>query len=245
MHVQPDSCIQPAQRTDGRWANRRICCVALVEKANVLSPFVLVVQTSLPWGSLMPLQFVFNPDGFWYSESGGICCATGEKKLKKRSWTTSKLCEQMGIFRIWLEGRLLMEVPAHMVKIHLLHTHTVCNWPLCRLLYAMLGVMMGGSGRNCLQELLQPFPSSCKGLSNWVSGVLRQYLGWDLDNCVCFELKQCFKRGEMCEISMTAAEWSLQWCCWTQFEFCSSHLAREASFLSYANPLCHSPSVLK
>lgn len=46
--MQPDSCIQPAQRTDGRWANRRICCVALVEKANVLSPFVLVVQTSLP-----------------------------------------------------------------------------------------------------------------------------------------------------------------------------------------------------
>lgn len=165
---------QPAQRTDGPWANRNICRVALVEKANVLSPFVLVVQTSLPWGSLMPLQFIFNPDGFWYSESGGICCATGEKKLKKRSWTTSKLCKQMGIFHIWLEGRLLMEVPAHMVKIHLLDTHTVCNWPLCCLLYAILGVMIGGNGRNCLQELLQPFPSSCKGsqigsLESWDS----------------------------------------------------------------------------
>lgn len=97
----------------------------------------------------------------------------GKKKLKKRSRTTSKLCEQMGIFRILLEGRLLMEVPAHMVKIHLLDTHTMCNWPLCHLLYAVLVVMMGDSGKSCLQELLQPFPSSCKGLSNWVSGVLR------------------------------------------------------------------------
>lgn len=74
------------------------------------------------------------------------------------------------------------------------------------LLCTTLAVMKGGSGRNCLQELLQPFPSSCKGLSDCVSGVLGQYLGWDLDSCVCFELKQCFKREEGWEVSVTAAE---------------------------------------
>lgn len=74
------------------------------------------------------------------------------------------------------------------------------------LLCTTLGVMKGGSGRNCLQELLQRFPSSCKGLSLRVSRVLGQYLGWDLDSCVCFELKQCFKREEGWEVSVTAAE---------------------------------------
>lgn len=71
---------------------------------------------------------------------------------------------------------------ACMLKIHLLDTYHWCNWPLYHLLCMRLGVMRGGSNRNCLQEFLQPFPSSCKGFSIWVSGVLGQYLGWDLDS---------------------------------------------------------------
>lgn len=81
-----------------------------------------------------------------------------------------------------LEGHFSKDMAACMVKIHVLDTYHLCNWLLHHLLCMKLGVMRGGSNRNCLQELLQPFPSSRKGFSNWVSGALGQYLGWDLDS---------------------------------------------------------------
>lgn len=75
-----------------------------------------------------------------------------------------------------LERHFCKGMAACMMKIYLQDTYHWRNWPLYHLLCMRLDVMRGGSNRNCLQELLQPFPSSCKGFSNWVSGVLGQYL---------------------------------------------------------------------
>lgn len=80
------------------------------------------------------------------------------------------------------EGHFCKDIAVCIVKTHLLDKYHWCNGPLNHLLCARLGVMRGGSNRNCSQGPLQPFLSSCEGFSGLVSGVLRWYLQCDLDS---------------------------------------------------------------